>query len=109
MGKNPSANASLFSIIFGSLTRVILEFALKKDGFLLAPFGKDEFLDYGLPKTDLFPGFFDVPSDLHWSKTDAKQCPQSRFEDWTGMDSLISPVVSLLVFLTFQLLESDGK
>ena len=107
--KNPSANASLFSIICGSLTRVILEFALKKDGFLLAPYGKDEFLDYGAPKSDLFPGFFDVPKDLHWDKTDTKQCSQSRFEDWTGMDSLISPVVSLLVFTVFQLLESDGK
>jgi hypothetical protein len=43
----PSPNAALFSIVGGTLLRVILEFTLPKDGFLLLPFGKDEFLDYG--------------------------------------------------------------
>ena len=56
--KDPSPTAGLAAIIGGTLMRLILEFSLPKDGFLLLPFKKDEFLDYGVPSSDLYPGFF---------------------------------------------------
>lgn len=42
--KKPSPLAALLAILAGAATRVILEFALPKDGFVLAPFPGDEFL-----------------------------------------------------------------
>jgi len=92
----PSPNAGLLSIVGGTLMRVVLEFTLSKDGFLLLPFGKDEFLDYGTPTQDLYPGWFDVPSGDKW---DSATCKQSRFSDFTGVDSLASPLFSLLIFV----------
>lgn len=42
--KKPSPLAALLAILAGATTRVILEFSLPKDGFVLAPFPGDEFL-----------------------------------------------------------------
>ena len=53
---------------------------------LIAPFGGDEFLDYGKPKSSLYPTFFDVPEADKWSRSE-DQCEQSRLEDWTGLDN----------------------
>ena len=105
--KDPSPTAGLASIVGGTLMRLILEFALPKDGFLLLPYEKDEFLDYGTPASDLYPGFFDVPDADKWDKS---TCVQSRFKDYTGVDSLASPVFSLVVFAVVHLWEkSRGK
>ena len=50
----------------------------------------DEFLNYGTAASDLYPTFFDKsPADL-WDPS-VQECKQSRFEDWTGVDSLVSP------------------
>lgn len=42
--KKPSPLAAVLAILSGALTRVILEFSLPKDGFVIAPFPGDEFL-----------------------------------------------------------------
>jgi len=102
--KDPSPNAAFWSIFAGSLCRVILEFSLKKDGFLIYPYGGDEFLDYGTAASDLYPTFFDKSSADLWDPS-VQECKQSRFEDWTGVDSLVSPAVSLLVFTILHVLE----
>ena len=98
----PSPNAALFSVIGGTLLRVILEFSLPKDGFLLLPFGKDEFLDYGVPESDLYPGWFDVAAGDKW---DPSSCKQSRFKDYTGVDSLAAPAFSLVLFVVIHFAE----
>mmetsp|Transcript_26885 Transcript_26885/g.62878 ORF Transcript_26885/g.62878 Transcript_26885/m.62878 type:complete len:234 (+) Transcript_26885:884-1585(+) len=105
--KKPSPLAALCAIITGSMVRVILEFALPKDGWLLAPFPGDEFLDYGPAASTLFPSFFDQPEADIWDP-EAEQCVQGRFEDWTGVDSLSAPISGLLVFVFVQWLERNG-
>ena len=98
----PSPNAALFSVVGGTLLRVILEFSLPKDGFLLLPYGKDEFLDYGVPESDLYPGWFDVPAGDKWN---ASECKQSRFKDYTGVDSLAAPALSFVLFVVIHYAE----
>ena len=39
----------------------------------------------------LYPTWFDVPADEKWTLS---SCPQTRFEDYTGVDSLASPLFS---------------
>lgn len=94
--EKPSPTAGVAAIVGGTLMRLILEFSLPKDGFLLLPYSKDEFLDYGTPRSDLYPGFFDVGDANKW---DSSTCEQKRFKDFTGVDSLASPAFSLVVFL----------
>lgn len=101
--EKPSANAGFIAIIAGTSLRIILEFSLPKDGWLILPFGKDEFLDYGPAAGTLYPGFFDKPSSDLWNKT---TCKQKRFKDFTGVDSLVAPLFSLIVFTTIHFLES---
>jgi Na+/proline symporter len=105
--KKPSPLAALLSVVSGALVRVVLEFALPKDGFLLAPFGGDEFLDYGSAASSFVPGFWDNPPEDRWDQT-AEPCDQKRFRDFTGVDSLAAPLVSLLVFLVVQFIERNG-
>ena len=105
--KKPSPLAALLSILAGVIVRVILEFSLPKDGFLLAPFGGDEFLDYGSAASTAFPPFWDEPAEDLWD-ADAEPCEQKRFNDLTGVDSLTAPLVGLVVFVTVQYLERNG-
>ena len=95
----PSPSAALFAVVGGTLLRVILEFSLPKDGWLLLPYNKKEFYDYGTPVKDqgtFYPTWFDVPDDEKWTPS---SCPQTKFEDYTGVDSLASPLFSLVLFL----------
>lgn len=105
--KKPSPLAALLSIISGAAVRVVLEFTVPKDGFLLAPFGGDEFLNFGSAASSTFPGFFDQLDADRWDQN-AEPCEQSRFNDLTGLDSLIAPVLSLIVFVFVQILERNG-
>ena len=105
--KKPSPLAALLSILAGVIVRVILEFSLPKDGFLLAPFGGDEFLDYGSAASTAFPPFWDEPAEDLWD-ADAEPCEQKRFNDLTGVDSLAAPVVGFIVFVAVQFLERNG-
>jgi len=98
--KDPSPNAGLAAMVGGSTLRVILEFTLPKDGSLILPFKRDSFLDYGKPKSSLFPTFFDVPEADKWSRGE-DQCEQTRLRDFTGVDSIVSPIFSLICFFVF--------
>ena len=101
----PSPNAGLFSVLAGCATRIILEFVLPKDGFLLMPFPGDEFLDFGVGASLGAPTFVDDPNQ--WDPS-VEVCDQARFNDYTGVDSLVSPIVALVVFIFFQVLERNG-
>lgn len=93
--KKPSPTAALVSVLGGSILRLILEGALPKDRFLILPFSGDEFLDYGTPASAGLPAFLDVPAAEQW---DANTCAQRRLADYTGVDSLASPIFSLVLF-----------
>jgi len=111
LGADAAPDAAVAALFGGALTRIILEFSLPKDGFVIAPFGGDEFLDYGPVGSDLVPAWFDhilgdpMDDTLRWNVSAGSdevgygECDQKRLEDWTGVDSLVSPAVSLLCFL----------
>ena len=102
--KNPSPRAALCSILVGAFTRILLEFVLPKDGFLLLPVDEPEFQDYGPAASAAYPTFFDkLPGDL-WDPS-VEPCKSRQFEDYTGVDSLSSFAISVIVFLTVQTLE----
>lgn len=105
--KDPSPNAGFCAMLGGTVLRVVLEFSLPKDGSLILPFKTDEFLDYGTPRVSLFPTFFDVPEEDKWTPGQ-EQCPQDRLRDFTGVDSLASPLFSLIVFFVVHTLEKKG-
>ena len=105
--KKPSPLAALLSILSGALVRIVLEFSLPKDGFLLAPFGGDEFLNYGAAASSAVPPFWDFPEADRWN-LDAEPCDQERYNDLTGVDSLAAPAVGLIVFVLVQFLERNG-
>jgi Na+/proline symporter len=108
--KNPSPRAALLSMLAGGITRVILEFALPKDGFLLLPYKADEFLNYGTAASTTYPVFFDKPEEDLWNP-DVEACEQPYYEDFTGVDSLSAFLVSILVFVLVQSIEgmNGGK
>jgi len=102
--KEPSPRAALLSVIVGACTRILLEIILPKDGSLVAPFGSDNFLNVGSAASSLLPEFLDVnPADM-WDPTE-EVCEQVRFKDFTGIDSLVSPLVALIVFGSVQMVE----
>ena len=105
--KNPRPNAALLSILVGAFVRIVMEFTLKKDGFLLLPYKKDEFLDYGEAASANLPTFFDVPQNITWNPEE-EVCDQSRFEDYTGVDSLAAFVASIITFVLVQTIEQNG-
>jgi hypothetical protein len=107
--KVPRPNAALLSILAGATVRIILEFTLPKDGFLLLPYDAPEFLDVGPAASAKMPTFMDhnassSSDDLVWDP-DVEVCDQPQFEDYTGVDSLAAFLTSLLVFLLVQTLE----
>jgi hypothetical protein len=87
----------------------LLEFVLPKDGYLLLPIDEPEFQDYGPAASAAYPTFFDkLPGDL-WDPS-VEPCNSRQFEDYTGVDSLASFAISVIVFLTVQTLEHNlGK
>jgi Na+/proline symporter len=107
--KNPSPRAAFCSTMLGVVVRVVLEFTLPKDGFLLLPYDEPEFLDYGPAASSLFPPFFDEAPENLWNAT-AEPCTQERFEDYTGTDSMAAFVCSILAFVIVQAIENKtGK
>lgn len=107
--KKPSPFAAFCAIVGGILVRVILEFALPKDGWLLLPFSGSEFLDYGPAASTFYPAFIDVPAADHWDPTaEGEECDQPQFNDWTGVDSLAAPLYACIVFVFVQWLERNG-
>ncbi|KAF8071320.1 cho-1 [Scenedesmus sp. PABB004] len=102
-----SPNAGLLSCIAGSGLRIILEFTLPKDGSLVA-FGSYA-LNYGKALPGL-PVFMETRPDtnaaasLVWSP-DKDTCQQTPMRDWTGLDSILSPLFCLAVMLIVMSLE----
>jgi Na+/proline symporter len=96
--KNCKPIAAVCSVFCGSVVRGILEFALPKDGLLLLvgsyarTFGPGVIYDPKLADQVLMEGKI------------ADVCPQEKLEDWTGVDSLVAPVVSLVVLLVVHFL-----
>lgn len=102
----PSPRAALCSILAGVIVRVVLEFSLPKDGFLILPFKHDEFKTYGSAASSLFPTFFDEPEENLWDPA-VEQCDSGRYEDYTGVDSLAAFLCSALVFVLVTAMEGD--
>jgi Na+/proline symporter len=102
--KQPSPRAAFASILAGGGTRIILEIVLNKDGSLVAPFDSDNFLIAGAAASSALPTFMDAAPSALWDAA-AQTCQQERYRDWTGIDSLASPLVSLLVFLPIHYIE----
>eukprot|EP00980_Cylindrotheca_fusiformis_P020078 scaffold7161_cov133-Cylindrotheca_fusiformis.AAC.1 len=105
--KKPSPLAAFCSILAGVITRIVLEFALPKDGYLIAPYDGDEFLNYGPAASSAVPPFWDYPEKDRWDQ-DEEPCVQERYRDYSGVDSVAAPVACLIVFLLIQFLERNG-
>uniref|UniRef100_A0A7S3KY33 Uncharacterized protein n=1 Tax=Amphora coffeiformis TaxID=265554 RepID=A0A7S3KY33_9STRA len=102
--KNPSPRAALVSVVTGGLARIILEFAIPKDGSLLLPYNDLMFYDVGPAASSYVPAFIDAPAEDIWDP-EMEPCNQDQFEDYTGVDSLAAAVLSLVVFCTIQIVE----
>jgi hypothetical protein len=102
---NPSPRAALVAIMAGASTRIILEFLLPKDGSLIFPFPGDYFLNMGPAASVLYPSFIDVNASEHWNPSE-QACEQRRFDDFTGVDSLVAPFVALVLFCIIQTWEN---
>jgi hypothetical protein len=105
--KTVTPGGALAGVLGGVMMRVILEFSLPKDGSLVAPFGS-----YSIGYADAVPGvpaFIDVPnaaSSTSLSTTwDDTTCGAPQLEDWTGLDSLISPVFATICMMLVSFIE----
>jgi len=108
--------AAFISILSGSFTRFILEFALSKDGLLLLVGTYAETFAAGLYEYPDFKKFTDwdlitgaINATEYGAAGKQEVCPQRKLEDWTGFDSLVSPCVSLLALIIAQLVVPDIK
>jgi Na+/proline symporter len=102
--KNPSPRAAFLAVISGAFLRVLLEFTLPKDGFLLLPFNEPEFEDFGTAASAGLPVFFDAATGDLWNPA-VEECKQTLFEDYTGVDSMSAFLCSVIIFITVQTLE----
>jgi len=92
--------AAFVAMLGGSVARLILEFTLDKDGLLLLV-GKFA-LSFG-------PGSYgglDITNGA--PLPDGSWCPQFKLSDWTGIDSVMAPAISLVLLLVFQLVPSPN-
>lgn len=109
--KPPSPRAALVSVAVGVIVRIVLEFTLPKDGYLILPYNLPEFVDYGPAASSLFPPFFDVPAEDIWDP-ETEPCVQPQLEDYTGVDSLAAFLASIIAFLMVHWFEwgvMDGR
>lgn len=100
---NPSPRAALVAILGGAATRITLEFALPKDGSLTAPFDSPAFLNVGPAASSNYPAFVDTNATV-WDPA-VEPCDQTYFADYTGVDSLSSFAVCLILFSTIHVAE----
>jgi Na+/proline symporter len=99
--KRPSPRAALMGILGGGATRILMEFLLPKDGNLILPIDDPAFFLPGPAPNALFPYFIDVPAAQKWNPADGA-CQQVQYKDFTGVDSLTSPLVCLIFFASIQ-------
>ena len=115
--KKCKPTAAFASLICGSITRLILEFALPKDELLLLVGSFAQTFAAGLYDYNDFKKFMNwdvlvgAANAVDYGTTEAMNdvCPQRMLQDWTGVDSLIAPVVSLVAILIGQLVLPDSK
>jgi len=95
--KGIKPEAGFCSLVSGAVTRIVLEFALPKDGLLLWLGKYARSFGPGIEDPEMFDEavMFGKLRDI---------CPQEDLLDLTGLDSLVSPAVSLLVLVLVQLL-----
>ena len=108
--KGCKPTAAFASLISGSFVRFVMEFALPKDSLLLLVGTYAETFAAGLYEYADFKKFtnWDIlvaaQGATDWAATGQQEvCPQRKLEDWTGVDSLIAPCISLLALLIGQL------
>jgi hypothetical protein len=105
--KKPSPTAALVAVLGGGLTRIVLEFIVPKDGYLLLPYKDLEFQAPGSAASIKAATFIDAPADEVWNIDDQDQaCLMNQYEDFTGVDSLSALLVSFLAFVTIQTIEN---
>jgi hypothetical protein len=86
------------------IARILLEFVLPKDGFLILPIDAPEFQDFGPEASALYSLFCDkLSGDI--LDASVEPCNSRQFEDYTGVDLLSSFALFVIVFLTVQTLE----
>ncbi|EOD41976.1 hypothetical protein EMIHUDRAFT_194620 [Emiliania huxleyi CCMP1516] len=91
--------AAFASIMAGSFSRLILEFALPKDRLLLLL--GDYAQTYGAGIYD--PNMLNIFLGIADGNID-DVCPQSKLADYSGVDSLVAPAVCGVTLILFQLL-----
>jgi len=104
--KNPSPRAAFCSLLAGVIVRVVLEFALPKDGYLILPYNLDEFFDYGPAASAKLPTFFDAPAEDLWDPS-VEPCDSAQLEDckyciirgWKRKLALVDILSHNLIFL----------
>lgn len=72
---------------------------------MLLPFQYDEFLNYGVAPSEKLPLFWDAPADAIWDPA-SQPCVQTRYDDYTGTDSIASFVAAVFVFTAVQTMEN---
>eukprot|EP00178_Gracilaria_changii_P012235 TRINITY_DN345_c0_g1_i2.p1 TRINITY_DN345_c0_g1~~TRINITY_DN345_c0_g1_i2.p1 ORF type:complete len:508 (+),score=44.46 TRINITY_DN345_c0_g1_i2:3314-4837(+) len=102
--KKPSPRAALLSFATGSVLRISLQFALRKDGSFLLPYSAKEFLNFGTAASLKLPLFVDDAAENVWNPAQ-EVCDQERFRDYSGVDSLTAFAASIAVFVAVQLIE----
>lgn len=93
-----SAAAALLSFITGAVARIVMQFTIPKDGSFLLPYKDAEFLDYGVAASLKLPTFVDANASDVWN-AETEPCVQPRYEDYTGVDSLVSLLAAAVVFV----------
>lgn len=96
--RQATPNAGVLSLLAGSITRAVLQFALPHDGSLV--YAGTYALNYGLGLAGL-PSFMivDPPGAAEVWDTAAVPCEQTELKDWSGIDSLISMGASFFTML----------
>eukprot|EP00898_Chlorokybus_atmophyticus_P001194 jgi/Chlat1/2075/Chrsp17S02772 len=91
--KRATPNAAVVSISTGIVMRLTLQFTLPKDGSYVLPYGK-----YAQDYDHAYPG---APCD--WDKS-SFSAPD--LNDWTGFDSLLTPLVTISILFLITYFES---
>eukprot|EP00929_Paragymnodinium_shiwhaense_P015824 TRINITY_DN12391_c0_g1_i5.p1 TRINITY_DN12391_c0_g1~~TRINITY_DN12391_c0_g1_i5.p1 ORF type:complete len:460 (-),score=75.62 TRINITY_DN12391_c0_g1_i5:360-1568(-) len=95
--KGIKPEAGFLSLVSGAIVRVVLEFALPKDGLLLWAGSFARSFGPGIEDPEMFD------EAIMFGKL-PEVCSQYDLLDMSGFDSLVSPTVSLIVLVVVQLL-----
>lgn len=102
----PSPTAALLSSVTGAVVRIVLEFALPKDGTFLLPYKYDEFKKYGLAASLKLPTSVNGNTTTVWNPEQETCAQDGSFKDYSGIDSLVAFFASVVVFVAVQTIET---